>query len=312
MAERTTTIHQILRDYDPSLQILEITRPLNGYSKSVYFLSCRTTSDVEFILKFIKPGNATEVLFYQLLDQCTTFSFREPRIFKSDSLVQNYYLSSKLPGLPLSKLWSSMTHVQRLNLYGELESLVGNLHSKYTYERCGCLQGEQFQSWKAMLSYIVEKQIRHFQGTILEKLADKIEKYLMGHMHLIDDNIVPRLLHMDLHAGNILVSEARITGILDAEDALVGHNEYELMRIEKGHFENDSENEVYRKEFLSSYQKLVTLGDGNEARRRLYSLSRELVGMQCLISYGAEYASNGSVEQEKRNIEDKINHIISE
>ena len=310
MEERTTTIHQIVRDYNPSLQILEITRPLNGYSKSVYFLSCRTTSDVEFVFKFTKSDDATEVHFYQLLDRCTTFPFPVPRIFVSDSLIQNYYISSKLPGLPLSQLWNSMTHVQRLDIYRELGSLVGNLHSKYTYERCGYLQAEQFQGWKAMLTSIVEKQVRQFQGTILEKLANKIEKYLMGHMHLLDDNIVPRLLHMDLHAGNILVSEARITGILDAEDALIGHNEYELMRIEKGHFENEAENEAYREEFMSSYQKLVTLDDGYEARRRLYSLSRELVGMQCLIDYGDEYASNGSVEQEKRNIEDKINHIV--
>ncbi len=33
---------------------------------------------------------------------------------------------------------------------------------------------------------------------------------------------------MDLHRGNVLVVNGRVTGVLDVEEAIVGHNEYDL------------------------------------------------------------------------------------
>ena len=38
---------------------------------------------------------------------------------------------------------------------------------------------------------------------------------------------------MTIVRGNIVYENGKITGILDAEEAMIGHNEYELMRIEK-------------------------------------------------------------------------------
>lgn len=305
MDEVTTQIHQILTDYDRSWAIRQITRPSNGLSKSVYFLSCCcSTADVELVLKFTKPGETTEVLFYQLLARSSAFPFPVPRILKFEA---HYYLSSKLIGLPFSQQWASLNDEQRVHIYRELGTLVGELHKRYTFERCGYLQGEQFPSWTVMLRGIVQKRVGKFQGTIFEELAKRIERYLVDHFSLIHEPIVPRLLHMDLHAGNILVTGTGITGLLDAEDALIGHNEYELMRIEKAHFGDDPSGEKYRQVFMSNYQTLIELDDGYEARRGFYSLTRELVGMQCLIEYGNEYAS---VEEEKQRIENNVEHII--
>jgi fructosamine-3-kinase len=204
-----------------------------------------------------------------------------------------------------------MKHGQRLVIYRELGTLVGQLHSKCSYEQCGYLEGQRFHNWKDMFGNIIERQATQFKGTMFQELGTTIHKYLIKNMHLIDYDIVPRLLHMDLHCGNILVLiKTKITGILDAEDALIGHNEYELMRIEKGHYEEQNNSDDYRKEFMSSYTNYVKLDDGYEERRRFYPLSRELVGMKCLLDYGDIYAQNGSVEEERKNTEDKIKHII--
>ncbi|CAF4093241.1 unnamed protein product [Adineta steineri] len=309
MNDKIDIIKQIFWDYDNSLKIKSISRPVDGYSNSVYFVTFFNSSNLELIIKFTKPDDITEVTFYQLLHQDSTNYLPVPKVFKYDSIVRNYYISSKLPGLPLSQLYDSRTHIQRLEIYQELGTLVGQLHSKYTYEKCGYLQDQSFHTWKDMFSDIIKKQIVQFNGTMFEELANTIHKYLIQNMHLIDYNIVPRLLHMDLHCANILILDIKITGILDAEDAIFGHNEYELMRIEKGHFE-ETDSTDYRNAFMSSYTNYVKLDNGYEERRRLYSLSRELVGMRCLIDYGDQYVQNGSVEQEKKNIEDKIKCII--
>ncbi|CAF1071088.1 unnamed protein product [Rotaria sp. Silwood1] len=310
MDEKTAIIKQIFSDYDNSLQIQTISRPLNGYSNSVYFITFNNNSNMELVLKFTQPGDNTEVLFYQTLNHYASDYYPIPQILKYDPIVHNYYISSKLPGFPLSQVLDSMTHGQQLEVYRELGILVGQLHSKHIYEKCGYLQGQQYSSWKHMFSDIIQKQIILFKETIFEELGNRICKYLIDNLHLIDYDIVPRLLHMDLHCGNILVSNTKITGILDAEDALIGHNEYELMRIEKAHFEENNNNDN-REQFMSSYMHNVKLDDGYEERRRMYSLSRELVAMKCLLDYGDKYAQNGSVEQDKKYIEDKIERIIN-
>ena len=309
MDEKTDIIKQIFWDYDSSLQIKSISRPTDGYTNSVYFITFSNDCNVELVLKFLEPGNNTEVVFYRLLHQNAVDSFPVPKVLKHDSILQSYYISSKLSGLPLSQLWDSMTHKQRLETYRKLGTLVGQLHSQFTYDKCRYLQGQQFHSWKDMFSDRIEKQITQFKGTMFEELGNVIYEYLVQNIHLIDYHIVPRLLHMDLHCANILMINTEITGILDAADALIGHNEYELMRIEKGHFE-ETENAEYRNEFMCSYTNYVKLDDGYEKRRRFYSLSRELVGMKCLLDYDNQYAQSGSVEQDMKNIENKIKSII--
>ncbi|CAF1285370.1 unnamed protein product [Didymodactylos carnosus] len=146
-----------------------------------------------------------------------------------------------------------------------------------------------------------------------------IHGYLLKNMHLIDYEIISRLLHMDLHPGNILINFGCdqdcfpiICGLLDIEDALIGHNEYELMRIEKGSFEDAQDSDEYRTKFLSAYTKYVKLDDGYELRRPFYSLSRELVGMKCLLEYGLKYTQAESVEEHMKNIELKIRKTISD
>ncbi|CAF3728705.1 unnamed protein product [Rotaria sordida] len=310
MDEKTAIIKQIFSNYNNSLQIQSISRPLNGFSNSVYFITFLNNSNMELVLKFTEPGDINEVLFYQALNHYPIDEFPIPQILKYDSIIHNYYISSKLPGFPLTQVLDSMTHGQRLEIYQALGIFVGQLHSKHIYEKCGYLQGQQYSSWKHMFSDIIQRQITSFKETIFEELSNRIHKYLIDNLHLIDYDILPRLLHMDLHCGNILVSDTKITGIVDAQDAIIGHNEYELMRIEKAHFEENN-NSDYREKFMSSYTYYVKLDDGYEERRRMYSLSRELVGMECLLDYGDKYAQDGSVEQEKKNIEDKIKHIIN-
>ncbi|CAF1086105.1 unnamed protein product [Adineta ricciae] len=299
MTEKSDLIKQIISEYDCSLEIKSISRPKDGYSNSVYLITFANNSQVELVVKFTKPDEVTEVIFYRLTSES---HFPVPKIFKS---VENYYIASKLPGVSLSQVLDSLTHEQRVDIYRQLGAFVGQLHAKYTFDKCAYLNNQYFSSWKEMFRHTIEKQILQFKGTIFEELGNKIHQHLTRNIHMIDYEITPRLLHMDLHCGNILVSNGQLTGILDAEDALIGHNEYELMRIEKGHFEGNE----HRDDFLSSYTKYVKLDEGYEQRRWFYSLSREIVGMQCLIRFGEQYAQTGSLEEEKKIIEDKIQSI---
>jgi aminoglycoside phosphotransferase (APT) family kinase protein len=314
MDENRTIITRILNDFDRSLNILSITRPSDGYSNTVYFIRCSNNQYQiqELVLKFIKPNDLTEISFYERIHQSMIDKFPVPKIIKYDLSSECFYLASKLPGIPLSHSFTTLTNEQQLELYRQFGNLVGQLHAKQTYDQCGYLEGNKFSTWTSMFKSIVEEQTKRFQGTFFEKLAQDIKQYLINHLKWIDQQIIPRLLHMDLHCGNILVENGKITGILDAEDAMIGHNEYELMRIEKGHFEENSPtDQIYREIFMFTYQQHVRLDDDYQKRRPFYSLSRELVGMECLLNYGERYTQNGSIEEEKNKMETNIRKLLA-
>lgn len=74
--------------------------------------------------------------------------------------------------------------------------------------------------------------------------------------NLIDYSIIPRLLHIDLNQKNIFVKEDKISGIIDFDDAFVGHNEEDLMRTEGANF---ADNEQLKQSFFRGYTEIIKL-----------------------------------------------------
>ena len=69
MDEKHDIIRQIFSEYDDSLQIKTISQPTDGYSNSVYFITFVNDLHEELVLKFIKPGDITEIVFYERVRQ---------------------------------------------------------------------------------------------------------------------------------------------------------------------------------------------------------------------------------------------------
>jgi aminoglycoside phosphotransferase (APT) family kinase protein len=135
---------------------------------------------------------------------------------------------------------------------------------------------------------IVEARLGLMRGTAFEDLVSAVAGWFAAHDDCLEAPIVPRLLHMDLHPGNVLVRNGRVTGILDVEESIVGHNEYDLMRTELGNF-RDAPPE-YRRAFMDAYTARIALDEGYGGRRRFYDLSRTLAWIDSLIRHGDRHA----------------------
>lgn len=149
-----------------------------------------------------------------------------------------------------------------------------------------------FATWREMHAATVQGRLRFLKGTEFEDLIPVVERYCDSYQHLIDYALAPRLLHMDLHPGNMLVSDGRVSGILDVEEAVVGHNEYDLMRTELANFRDHSPR--YTESFMQAYQRHVPLDEGYESRRLFYDVSRTLVWMKSLVAYGDAHAKGAA------------------
>ncbi len=290
------------------LTLRSVRRPGSGLTGSVFILE---TSQGGLILK-VSHDPACDWKFRK--ERIVYGLLREQGLPAPHVLVTDlsrglapfaYSLSEHLPGLTLSQAYESMSAAERLDTYRQLGDLLGRMHS-LTFDRFGDvmewdgvvtvgpaweLVGEAdggdvgpFTIWREMHQEIVRGRLAFLSRTEFLDLTTPIGRWFGDHEGLLDHPIVPRLLHMDLHMSNVLVSEGRITGVLDVEEAIIGHNEYDLMRTELAHF-GDGE-EALREAFFSGYAAHVTLDAGYEGRRPFYELSRSLVGLQCLVRYG--------------------------
>lgn len=216
-----------------------------------------------------------------------------------------YTLSECLPGLTLSRAYEDMSAAERLDIYRQLGDVQGRMHS-LTFNGFGDVMEQDgrvlagaaqelaeeasganigpFTTWGGMHRQIVRGRLSFLSRTEFHDLVEPVGRWFGDHEDLLDYPITPRLLHMDLHMSNVLVAEGQITGVLDIEEAIIGHNEYDLMRTELAHFGEGYE--ALREAFFNGYTAHIAMDAGHEGRRPLYELSRWLVGLECLVRYG--------------------------
>jgi fructosamine-3-kinase len=236
-----------------------------------------------------------------------------------------YTVSECLPGVTLSEAYEHLDRSQRGILYRQFGDMVGRMHA-LTFEAFGDVDGSTdnisvgpareiqeedeasapgpFQTWQAMHQQIVQSRLHFLRQTEFHDLVDPINLWFERHERLLNYPITPRLLHMDLHMSNLLVSEGQITGILDVGESVIGHNEYDLMRLELAHFGLGYE--AVQEAFQEGYSKHLMLDDGYERRKPFYELSRWLVGLKCLVLYGSRLGG----EPEKQETRARIHHLL--
>lgn len=308
-------VPDLVKSSIPDTNITKIEDVPHGVQNPVFIARVEQGSDL--VVRIFNPVSGDwkprkEEVVYRLLKDN---GISVPTILKTDitkSLIPfNYVISNRLDGSVMSDIYDSLTQEEKVVLYKEFGQIVGRIHS-ITFDRFGdveerddkvvvgpaheitdvsdTLNSGPFGIWKDMHDEIVKARLHYFKGSAFEDLITTIEKYFQENIHLIDYDVVARLLHMDLHRGNIFINRNHINGIIDVEGAMVGHNEYDLMRIELAHFQ-DKDGEMLRKAFLEGYTPVVPLDKGYEARRPLYKLSRTLVQANCLILLGEKYSS---------------------
>ena len=229
-------LHSILATVGLILQ--SVGRPKSGLTGSVFVLG---TDQGGFILKVSQePGfdwklSKERLVYGQLLSQ----NVPAPRVLVRDlsrSLVPfAYTLSECLPGITLSQAYSDMDAGTKIDVYHQLGDFLGRMHS-LTFDRFGdsteqkgeivagpafelaqeSLTGNvgPFTTWREMHREIVQGRLSYLSRTEFGDLTGPIGRWFEAADGLLDCIITPRLLHMDLHRSNILVSGGKVSGFL--------------------------------------------------------------------------------------------------
>ena len=244
-----------------------------GYGTYNTAYRIRVAGDDDLVLKIAPdPGRPTmgyehdimrtEALFYRK----AVAAIPVPRIVHADFSRQvidsDFLVMTALPG----ENW----HAQRARLDDtplrhQLGGLVAALH-RITGPGFGYPQDKPATTWRAAFTAMFDMLLAdaaRFAAPLPWPL-DRIRDVTSRHTDALDEVRTPVLVHFDLWAGNILVDDSRITGIVDGERAFWGDPLAEMVSLALlGDIEQDAA-------FLSGYRSAgghITFD--TPARRRL-------------------------------------------
>ncbi|MHB1294607.1 MAG: phosphotransferase family protein [Anaerolineae bacterium] len=305
-----------------------VQTPQDGYSRNTLMLH---TAQGDLVLRVFDAAQAwkasKERLVYGVMAQ---HAITAPRVLHTDlsgtRLPLAYTISERLPGVTLGSVFDTLTLPQQVDYYRQLGDCLGRLHG-ITFDRFGDLsenddgvvvgparelqggwcEAGPFADWGVMHRAIIAMRLHALEGSPFADLIAPVRAYFARSDALLDYPIIPRLLHMDMHAGNVLVDQGRISGLIDVEESIVGHNEYDLMRTDLANFEG--EDERLRAAFYQAYAGHCPVDDGYAERRSFYRLSRTLVQLRCLIVYGDRYTDD--LQGDGRRAREDVARVLS-
>jgi len=301
-------VRVLLAAHDPHGDLVRISRPRTGISNHVLYL---TTTREELVLRVFADDVARWKPHKELAlsTHMASLGIPVPSIRAVDVSGQGvlfaYSLSARLKGEPWSTVCASLSDAANSAIHITLGDYLGRMHAT-TFDRFGDVYAAAdglsvgpaneldtgapdqplgpFATWREMHDAIVRSRLHLMRCTAFEDLIPVAEAYFARHQDEIDVEIVPRLLHMDLHRGNVLVADGQVSGVLDVEDSVVGHNEYDLMRTELANFRGQPP--AFARAFMDAYGAHVHLDEDYARRKEFYDVSRTLAWIRSLILSG--------------------------
>ena len=319
-------LKELISNYKKDLKIIKFEK-IKTFVNEVYFIE---TNSEEFFLKIFTDKNQKYVakklnIIYNLLEK---EKIKAPKIltYIDDLKIFKFpvLILSKIEGTEYINVEKELSKKNKKIILKDLGIELGKIHS-IIFDKFGDVYSKNkvvpykellnnkisnagpFKIWIQAHKQIRASRYSEIKNSKIEKLIPPIEEYFKNNSKLIDYKIIPRLLHIDLNKKNFLISENKLSGIIDFDGAMIGHNEEDLMRTQIALFPKNKE---LKKAFFDGYNSKIKLDKGYEKRLNYYYLSRYLVQMDCVVKFGTSYIKN--LDKEFLKIEKDITKLLEE
>lgn len=106
-----------------------------------------------------------------------------------------------------------------------------------------------------------QEGIAECSGHLPEKLIEQCRNYYDAHINLLDSVDDPCITHRDFRAGNVIVHEEKVQGIIDWSSGRASFAEEDFCSLEHGGWPT---NAITKKSFLEGYARIRPVPDYNE------------------------------------------------
>jgi len=253
----------------PLARVISIKRIKKGCVNDTYEVKI-TNPKKELIFRLF-PNEAwkaeKESYIYSLIKQKTNVPVPKIRLIDtSKKLYSNaFILLSKIKGRELKK--SDKKLIVKAGEY------LAKIHS-IKFKKFGWIVGKniepKFNKWIDFCEYDLKLKLKNLKKYNPDKdMIKKLKQYFKENKSKINIKTKPCLIHKDYHFSHILVNKGKISGIIDVEWAMSGHNELDLAKSLMWMFNGNKELE---KLFLKGYKKYHKLSKDFEKRREIYEI----------------------------------------
>ncbi|EWM11402.1 phosphotransferase family protein [Kutzneria sp. 744] len=215
---------QILRPLWPDVPVTAVLPRTGGQLSSVFEVRAADRSaivkvyDEKWRWKQAKEAHVYGLLSEHGIAPVPTILHLEP---DPGVIGRAFTVMTTLPGTPLSE-----TVVPDIaSVYHQLGRLLASIHA-ISQPGFGYLTTHVLDPVPDNTSYMARQFTRKLREFLAlhgdPALHDRVQSFVAAHCDLFALCGAPVLCHNDIHEGNILVSDGRVTGLVDVENALAG------------------------------------------------------------------------------------------
>lgn len=128
-----------------------------------------------------------------------------------------------VPGRPGDEALESLSEPDRQTVFRDFGATVGRMHAvDLPSETVWCDDaGQSHESWSGVVASSCEESCEVISGSDNPPLTDHelaaVQRRILSAVDACASDITPRIVHRDLHLGNILIDDHRFAALLDFE-----------------------------------------------------------------------------------------------
>jgi aminoglycoside phosphotransferase (APT) family kinase protein len=286
----------VLEESGPDYEDFSYEQPTGGSRADVYLVTLNYRGEAyEVVVKFEPQDGgdfALEPYLHDYVASRTTVPVPRILVFKEEpeQNIPPYFVTERMEGDSLSDQFDGLPNDLQRRILVQVGNILGELHSNIAFEGFGyfglengrLIVEELTWDWRDFFETLTEGHITRLDQTPFEDLVEPARRGVENAIETIPTTATPRLIHDDFRPANLMFDPDRqdpITAVLDWQNALAGHPEYNVAQSEflfiDSVFRDPDTRERLRESLYEGYREYhdFPIDDGYEQRRPLYQLS---------------------------------------
>lgn len=286
MAVSGVKLQTALAGLQPPITVIGDMRHVPGYANDLWFLDS-SAGPVVVKIRRIPEEDPEQIRTYaRSMALLEDEGFPTPDLLVMDEACaaldgRQLCILRHCDGVVAAEHLARASHSTQATLFRELGRTIGQLHSvdlpPDTVWRDD--RGEEHADWLAVVMSSLDEARSELAGRITGEPDQMINTAVQRIEHeaprILAGGMVPRLVHRDLHLGNVLVEDGRVTALLDFEMVREWDPAYDFVKINSSIFKPHP---GVRAPFLAGYRERAPTPDDFERRIDLYE------GLYCLLA----------------------------